>query len=229
MVSKKVEERFIHKNIESKITLEVEENNPVIEALEVRESDPQQAFRMLSLAVMNQPKNHDGAAALWHLAVELDRAGEVAPLMLRSIGHQLRSGDPELALEQWLDLQRVVPQIQGDPRQIVRLAQALAERDRYEDALVTLQMAMRSAGDKLDPMLALGIARMAADIGPSTARTAIQFVLDHPATDPEVRKRARQLLERTEAKARQPSDDASPGEEPVGIQSSGGPSIPLSS
>ena len=229
VASKRIEERFIHPNIENKITLEVEENNPVIEALEVRESDPQQAFRMLSLAVMNQPKNHDGAAALWHLAVELDRAGEVAPLMLRSIGHQLRSGDPELALTQWLDVQRVVPQIQGDPRQVVRLAQAFAERDRYEDALVTLQTAMRSGGDKLEPMLALGIARMAADIGPSTARAAVQLVLDHPAADAEVRKRARHLLERMESKAAEPSDDPSPGEEPVGIQSGGGPSIPLSS
>jgi membrane associated rhomboid family serine protease len=229
VASKKIEERFIHPNIENKITLEVEENNAVIEALEVREKDPQQALRMLSLAVMNQPKNHDGAAALWHLAQELDRAGEVAPLMLRSIGHQLRSGDRELALDQWLELQRVVPQIQGDPRQIVRLAQALAERDRYEDALVTLQTAMRSGGDKLDPMLALSIARTAADISPSTARAAVQHVLDHPAVDSEVRQRALQLLKRMESKAAEPSDESSSGEEPVGIQSRGGPSIPLSS
>lgn len=228
MVSKKIEERFIHPNIANKITLEVEENNPVIEALEMRESDPQQAFRMLSLAVMNQPKNHDGAAALWHLAVELKRAPEVAPLMLRSIGHQLRSGDAELALTQWMDVQRVVPDVRGDPRQIVRLAQALAERDRYEDALVTLQMAMRSGGDKLDPMLALTIARTAADIGPSTARAAIQYVMDHPAADPEVRKRGQQLLQRMESKAAEPSGDAASGEEPVGSQSGGGPSIPLS-
>jgi membrane associated rhomboid family serine protease len=228
MASKKIEERFIHPNIESKITLEVEENNPVIEALEVRESDPERAFRMLSLAVMNQPRNHDGSAALWHLASQLDRAGEVAPLMLRSIGHQLRSGDPELALDQWLELQRVVPDLRGDPRQIVRLAQALAERDRYEDALVTLQTALRSGGDALDPMLALTIARAAADIGPSTARAAIQHVLDHPAAEPEVRERARRLLERMESKAADPSGDASGGEEPVGSQSGGGPSIPLS-
>jgi membrane associated rhomboid family serine protease len=229
IASKKIEERFIDPNIQNKITLEVEDNNPVIEALEVRDSDPQQAFRMLSLAVMNQPKNHDGAAALWHLALQLDRAQEVAPLMLRSVSHQLTTGDRELALTQWLDVQQVVPDIQGDPRQIVRLAQALAQSDRYEDALDTLQMAMRAGGDKLDPMLALTIARTAVEIGPSTAKAAIQYVLKHPAADPEVRQRAESLLKRMESTPAEPANEPAPAGEPTGFQPGGGPSVPLSS
>jgi membrane associated rhomboid family serine protease len=224
MASKKIEERFVHPNIENKITLEVEENTPVIEALEMREKDPEQAFRMLSLAVMNQPRNHDGAAALWQLALELDRVDEVAPLMLRSIAHQLRTDEIELALDQWIEVQRCSTRIGGDPRQIVRLAQALAERSRYEDALVTLQTAMEVGGEKLDPVLALTVARLAAEIGPSTARSAARFVLDHPGADPEVRGRAQKLLSKLESAGSEPAGEA-PAEGPA----SAGNSIPLSS
>ena len=47
-------------------------------------------------------------------------------------------------------------------------------------------------------------------------------------SDPEVRKRAQQLVKRMESKAAESSGDAASGEEPVGSQSGGGPSIPLS-
>jgi membrane associated rhomboid family serine protease len=224
MASKKIEERFVHPNIESKITLEVEENTPVIEALELRETDPEQAFRMLSLAVMNQPRHHDSAATLWQLALELERVDEIAPLMLRSIAHQLRSEDVELALDQWIEVQRCATRIEGDPRQIVRLAQALIERSRYEDALVTLQTAMQSAGERMDPMLALSVARIALEIGPSTARAAVQRVLDHPDADAELRGRAQKLLSKIESAGSEPAEEA-----PVKDPASASHSIPLSS
>jgi membrane associated rhomboid family serine protease len=193
--SKGIEERYIDPQIESKITLEVEDNRAVVEALETRATDPDLAFRMLSIAVMDQPRNHDAAAALWELGKELGHVDQAAPLMLRSIGHQLRSGDPEMALTQWLDVRQAVPDISGDPRQFVRLAQALIERDHHEDALATLQLALQSGGNGLDPTLALTIARIARDFAPATTRAAVEIVLAHPDAEPEARSRARKLLD----------------------------------
>jgi membrane associated rhomboid family serine protease len=193
--SKRIEERFIHKNIQDKITLKVEDNEAVLEALSVRESDPEQAFRMLTLTVMNQPAHHDGAAALWDVARYLGRTDETAPLMLRSIGHQLRSGDKDLALEQWLDVQRDVVQIQGDPRVLVRLAQELQSRERREDAVATVRMALQTGGSGLEPTLALTIARIARETDSGTARAAAEHVLARPDADPEVRWAAEKLVD----------------------------------
>jgi membrane associated rhomboid family serine protease len=190
----RIEERYIHANIESKITFEVKENEDVIEALAARGDDPDKAFRMLSLAVMNNPGNHDAAAALWELAREFGRTEEAAPLMLRSVTHQLRAGDRELALNQWLDVPQHAPRLRGDPRQLVRLAQALLEDGARDDAFLTLRMALQSGGDELDAMLALTIARCARDLDPSTARAAAEHVLAVRHADPDVRSRAEQLL-----------------------------------
>lgn len=195
VAARRIEERFIHPNIERKITLEVRDNQDVVGALEVRESDPERAFRMLSLTVMNQPQNHDGAAALWELALDLGRTSEAAPLMLRSIGQQLRAGDADLAVNQWLDVRPHVERADGDPRPLVRLAQALVERDHGEEAAATLQLALQANDGAVGPMVALNVARIARDLRPSIAREAARRVLDHPQADPELRQRARGLLD----------------------------------
>jgi membrane associated rhomboid family serine protease len=193
VASMRIEERFVHPNIESKITLEVEENKEVIDALTTRETDPEQAFRMLSMVVMNQPRNHDGAAALWELARELNRTEEVASLMLRSVTQQLRAGDVELALEQWVDVPQQLPQFRGDPRQLVRLGQALLAQEWQQDAVVTLRLALESGGDDLDPTLALSIARSTREIDPTTAHAAASRALGGP--DATTRLQAQELLQ----------------------------------
>jgi hypothetical protein len=194
VASKRIEERFVDPGIQSKITLEVEENKDVIEALEIRATDPQQAFRMLLLSVMNQPRNHDAAAALWELARELNRMDEAAPLILRSVTHQLSSSERELALELWVEVAQRVPELRGDARQFVRLGQALLECDWKQDALVTFQMALRSGGDGLEAMLALTIARCTREIDPATAHAAATRAMAGVDADEEIRGQAQELL-----------------------------------
>jgi hypothetical protein len=195
MASLHVEVRFVHENIQKKITLEVEENREVVEALTARRANPERAFRMLSLAVTNQPDNHDGAAALWDLAKELGSTEQAAPSMLRSVAHQLRDQDPELALDQWLDVLEHEPGMRGDPSLLVRVAQALQGSGRTQKALDTLRLALLSGGDGLDPGLAFGIARVARRLDVQTAREALRQALAGEAIDPDLRRRAEQLLQ----------------------------------
>jgi len=195
MASLHIEERFVHENIQQKITLEVEENRDVVEALTARRANPERAFRMLSLAVMNQPGNHDGAAAMWDLAKELGCAEQVAPSMLRSVTHQLREQDPDLALEQWLDVLAQVPGLRGDPRLLVRVAQALQEADLTQPAVDTLRLALAWGGSGLDPGQAFNIARIARRLDARTAHEAIRLTLAGEIVDPDLRRRAEQFLQ----------------------------------
>jgi hypothetical protein len=157
--------------------------------------------------------------------------------MLRSVGHQLRTDDPELALDLWADVQSVVKQVKGDPRQLVRLGQAFVKRNRFEEALVTLQMALDAGGGGLDPNLALVIARATREWGRSTARAAAQQAVDHPAADAETRAQAQKMLAALESAPVELDIDLDPeledapaaGEEPSGEQFGGKSSIPLSS
>jgi len=199
VAAKRIEERIVDPSIQRKITLEVEENKDVIEALTIRETDPEQAFRMLSLAVMNQPRNHDGAAALWELARELNRADEAAPLILRSVTHQLSLGEREQALELWVEVPQLVPELSGDARQLVRLGQALVECDWKQDALVAFRMALRSGADNLEAMLALTIARCTCELDPATAHAAATQALAGGDADAETRGQAQEILERLPA------------------------------
>jgi len=204
----RIEERFVEPAIKREITLEVQGAQEVVKGLVVRDTDPERAFRMLSLSVMNQPESPDAAGALWDLAVQLGHVAEVAPLVLRAITHQLCSGDVDLALDQWSSLVRHVPELEGDPRQFLRLAQALVERDRREEALIPLHRALHQAGGALEPNVALSIARLAREFAPSVAREAAERALA-ASTEPEISRRAQALLE---------------GLSPVGTQRS----IPLS-
>ena len=192
--AQRIEERFVEPVIQREITLEVPGAQDVVKALVVRDTDPERAFRMLSLSVMNRPESADAAGALWDLAQQLGRVAEVAPLMLRAIAHQLRSGDADLALDQWGKLARLVPELEGDPREFLRLAQALVERDRREEALIPLHRALHQGGEALEPNLALSIARLAREFAPSIAREAAQQALAASA-EPEIRRRAQELLE----------------------------------
>jgi membrane associated rhomboid family serine protease len=195
MASLHIEERFVHENIQQKITLEVAENRDVVEALTARRANPERAFRMLSLAVMNQPGNHDGAAAMWDLAKELGCAEQAAPSILRSVAHQLRDQDPDLALDQWLDVLEHVPGMRGDPALLVRVAQALHEAGHAQKTIDTLRLALPSGEDRLEPGLAFSIARVARRLDVQTAREAVRLALAGEIVDPDLRRRAEQLMQ----------------------------------
>ena len=142
---------------------------------------------------MNNPSNHDGAAELWDVACDLERTEEIAPLMLRSISAQVRTGETELPVTQWLDVRRHVPNLVGDPRQLLKLTQLLIEQDNREEALATLRLAVQSGKD-MEPTLALNIAGVARELDPTLACDAAQLARDSPAADPDIRHRADQLV-----------------------------------
>jgi len=193
--AKKIEERFIHATIEGKVDRTVIDNRTVEQALQARaEGRQEQAFDILNEELRRTPANHDAALACWSVAVELDRAAEAAPALLRALQDELRSGNPALALEHWSELSERVPELPVEPALLLRIASLLSDDDRREEAIVALRRALLGSGKPAGPAMALKIARLARELDPQLARGAVRIALAHPGLDPEERARAEELL-----------------------------------
>jgi membrane associated rhomboid family serine protease len=197
-----IEERFIDPNIEGKIHKTVVDNRAVEQALEAQaKGEPQCAFEVLSTEVRRAPGNHDAALAFWSVAVELNRAAEAAPVLLRGIQHELRSGDPDLALEHWSELNEQLPDLAVEPALLIRIARSLADLDHREEAIVALRRALLGCGRSPNPAIVLKIARLGIELDPQLARGAARLAMAQPEVDREIRIEAEKLLDRLSARA----------------------------
>ena len=190
-----VEERYIRPAIESKVTSTVVSNPVVDRAMEAHSAgSSDEAFRLLAEEVRHHPHNQEAARALWMVAEQQGRTAEAAPLMVPVIRESLRRGETEMALEHWLALEEQATGLEVEAGLLVRLAQALAQNGRRQEATVTVRRAMLAATSGMNSAVALRIARAARDLDPGVARVALQLALQRPDLDPAERARAEELL-----------------------------------
>jgi membrane associated rhomboid family serine protease len=191
----RIEERYIDANIDSKINRKIIDNRAVEQALELQsQGEPERAFEMLDGELRNSPHNRDAALALWAVAVECGRAAEASKGMLRTIQHDLRTGDREQALDHWSELVHHAPDVQAEAGLLVRIARALEEEGRREESLVLLRRALLSAGRSPDATIALKIAQMGQGRDDTLARGAARLALAKPGLDKHGRAEAERIL-----------------------------------
>jgi membrane associated rhomboid family serine protease len=190
-----VEERFLASKIDGKVNRTLIDNSAVDRAMEARAAgEIEQAYDILSHEIKKQPANREVALAFWTAALEVDRAKEAARGMLRAIQQDLLSGDTDLALENWAELNKHVPGAVVEPGLLVRMAQALDSHGLQEEAVVTLRRALLAAGRGSDPILALKIARLSRSLDLTVSRGAAKLALSKPGLDPDSRASAERIL-----------------------------------
>jgi membrane associated rhomboid family serine protease len=198
----RIEERYIDSNIESKVNRKIIDNTAVERALEAQaQGRPEKAFEMLTAELKRAPHNRDAALALWAVAVDSGRAAEASKGLLRTIQHDLRTGDREQALEHWNELTTHAPEVQADAALLVRLARALEEDGNREEALVVLRRALLSAGRSPDATVALKIALLGRQMDATLARGAARLALAKPGLDRDARAEAERILTESPAPA----------------------------
>jgi membrane associated rhomboid family serine protease len=196
----RVEERYIHPGIESKIQTEVVSNPVVEQALDLNAAgDGEQAYELLSREHLRAPQNIDLGLALWEVALERGWTDRGAPVMLRVVHEELRQRQPELAIEHWQELRGQVPSIRTDPGILVRLARQFLEGGLEEDAMVTLGLAIRENSTGLTASLALRAADLARERDPGLAAEALEAALGAPDVSPAERARAEEIRARLSA------------------------------
>jgi membrane associated rhomboid family serine protease len=196
----RVEERFLAPAIKGKTEREVLRNDDVEEALRAAEEGKgDEAWARLLEAARRSPGNGETALALWSLALELGRAREAAPAMVRVVQDELRHGHVELAVAHWDELRVNVPSASLDALSLLRLAGALAPLGHRKEASDCLRRALLPAGGPPSAALTLKIAGLAAELDPVVARAALDSAARRHDLDPASRSEAARIEERLRA------------------------------
>ena len=194
-----IEERHIDHRIEGKVSDTVLRNHAVEQALQAQtRGQAPRAFEILTRELRRSPSNRDAALAYWSLAIELQRERDAAPLLARAIWEALRSGEAEVALQHWWELCERVPHPDVEPSLLVRLAQALADQNRQDEARIAVRRAMLAAGSGPPTALAFKIAQVARELDPAIARAALQLVSQRTDLDPHEKRMVHKLSQEIE-------------------------------
>jgi membrane associated rhomboid family serine protease len=159
----KIEERFVDRAIESKITLV--DNTGVERALEMAaDGDSERAIKMLEHEVRANPENVDAAVALWNLAVQIGRPSVAAAPMLGVLRRATRTDDQELALIHWQEMIDLLPEIDVDSALAVRMAELMLRADRRPAAEESARLGQRQLTDETPTMVVMRLARVASEL-----------------------------------------------------------------
>jgi len=210
----RVEDRFIHRAIESKITLM--DNTKVEEAMETAsQGRGDRAVRLLLRELDDDPKNVDAALALWTLARQQGQPETAAPHLLRVLESAARAGDHELVVAEWQNLMHAVPNLELDPGLGARLADILQGAGRPEGARDTIDLLLQSVGSATPVGVRVRLARLATDLGVSAASSLVDDALARSDLPPDAR------AELEELRSTLPEDHpqmAKPAPSPVPVQ-----------
>jgi len=182
----RIEERFIHRAIESKVTL-VE--NPSLEAAArlAEDGDREAAKEALTRELSTQPDNVDAAIALWNLCFQEGTVGPAVPHMLNAIRAAARKGDHQFVTTHWLEVLDSEHEVDLDPALGARIGEMLRDGSLGEACAATLDLAARRVDVATPAGVLLRLARLAAKMGSSQAPVLASAALANPDLPPEAR------------------------------------------
>jgi membrane associated rhomboid family serine protease len=182
----KIETRFIHPTIESKVT--VVENTGVEKAMELAAGgDLSGGVQALVNELRLRPENVDAAMAMWSLCQRQGNPEPAAPHMVRAIRAAARDGDDDFVLAHWDEVFRAVENLSIPAGLAVRIAEISAAANRVDTALDTLELARGSLDGTTPAGVLVRSARLAASLGSPHAGGLIDAALAHPDVPEEAR------------------------------------------
>lgn len=180
----RIEERFIDRAIESKITLV--ENTALERALAERAAGrPEEAERILSEALRAEPDNPDLAVALWDLAVEQGRTAEAAPALTGVVRRALRDGEADLARGYWQEILDRAPAATLDPATAARMVDLLIEDGRTSAAAETVERVVAQGLEGVPGGALARLARTAALLAAPSSPRLLAAALASPDLPPD--------------------------------------------
>lgn len=217
-----VEERFVHKKIESKITLL--DNSGVESALDAAaDGKHQHALQMLEQELAQNPQNIDAAVALWNLAVLIGQPQRAAAPMLDVLRRATREDDQELVLVHWQELLDAVPDLEVEPTLAVRLAEIMLRAERRPAAEQSAELALGQLAPDTPAVVLARLVRVAADVGMPSAPMLVEKTLACPDLPAEAADELERLRDRYHALTPAEDDDgmsaATADIEPISVSS----------
>jgi membrane associated rhomboid family serine protease len=224
----RIEERYLHHAIESRITVS---SNPVIdEAMELRiQGQPETAYQLLREAALARPDDPDLVDAFWELACELRHSDEALPLMLGLVKQSLARGDGDLAVAHWEDIAARAPSAPADRQLLVRLVPVLLEKEKRKLAVRTLRQLVDPRLGALSSGMAFRVLELAKDVDPPSALVAARRALEAEGLHEAKRERIEALASELEERCAElpQSDPRELADEAMSADQADDTSIPL--
>ena len=193
-----IEDRFIHRAIESKITLV--ENPAVEEAAALAESgDRDGAKQALARELASNADNVDAALALWNLCFQDANVAPAMPHLMSAIRGAARKGDDQFVTTHWLEVLDSEYQVDLDPALGARITEMLRDRSLPDAGLATLDLAARRVDQATPPGVSLRLARLALEIGSPQAAAFAAAAIANPDLPPEAREELEPIASPTPA------------------------------
>jgi membrane associated rhomboid family serine protease len=203
-----IEDRFIHRAIESKITLV--ENTAVEDAVALAEGgDRDGAKEALARELATNSDNVDAALALWNLCFQDANVAPAMPYMLSAVRAAAKKGDDQFVTTHWLEVLDSGYEVDLDPALGARIAEMLRDGSPADAGVATLDLTARRVDDSTPAGVSLRLARLATEIGSPQASVFAAAALANPDLPPE----AREELEPIGALAPPAVDDQRPESE----------------
>jgi hypothetical protein len=182
----RVEERYVHKKIEEKITLV--ENTTVEDASKLAErGDRTAAKEALRKELIRNPENIDAAIALWNLCFQDGEVAPAVPHMLRAIRHAARTGDHQFVTTHWLEVLDSEYEVDLEPALGLRIAEMQRDGSQIEAAEATLEFVARRVDGSTPAGVLIRLARLAIEIGSSQVGAFVSAAMANPEVPPETR------------------------------------------
>jgi membrane associated rhomboid family serine protease len=179
MMQLKVEQRYLHQAIESKVTML--DNTVVDQAVgRARAGDVEGGAAALEAELAAHPENVDAAIALWNMCTANGDASRAGPAMARVIEDAVRSGDTQLILAHWDDVLVHHPDIAISPLLATRLAEILDGEQRVVSAVETLELGHSRINDETPMAVLLRMAKLALLLEAPGAGSMVQAAMYHP-------------------------------------------------
>jgi membrane associated rhomboid family serine protease len=170
------EKRYIDPALDSKMT--VVENPALEKALAAREEGRlDEAWRLLWREARTGSGGVDTDSTVWDLAVEMGRAEQAAPVLLRTIRQQIQHGDAMPAYLHWRELLERVPGAAVPAALEAKLVEELARENLREETVDVARVAL----GRVDAQTPAGVLARLARYGDARTRAeAAALALAHP-------------------------------------------------
>jgi membrane associated rhomboid family serine protease len=188
----KIEEKFVAPKVEAETSYVNKSFVTYEEAMQaLADGDKEKAYAMLMDASKEGPSNQDVIGALWNIAPEMGRTGEVAPLLTRLIEKEVQQARLEAALFHYKHLRSKVPDTRFSTHTKIMIFEQSVNVKDLEEAKILYGELLNEVNLASSPglVLELCIAALKFDLnfGKSLANKVIELALQHPEV-PEDRK-----------------------------------------
>lgn len=196
-----VEEKYIHKKIESKISFVDPAFKMYEDAMEVREMGKnKEAYAMLLAGAQKYPGHPELADGLWTIGLEMGREIEVSTYLLKAIKNLLEKNNFETALRYYRELKREVPLASFSGYFKIKLMEYLEREGEIEEATGLAKEVLSEIDPKSSPGLIIQFALAVKSLGGSVQKEAVELALGHPDIPEEQKNDLRTRVDRFKIK-----------------------------